>query len=234
MFGEVYKKYVNNFKIILPFILMRVALDSLSYFGSGGVRSAEKYDVIFGANGIIRSMGFEGILIFLFLLLISPIIYVSIALLCKKILKDEEDISFGETLRESTHYYFRYIGLSLIIGAVVIGISLLMVVTRGLFFLLIPAVIFLIYFAITVEPCIEYLIHNDSSVEEAFSGGRKIGKKYFWSLFGLDIIIGVLSQIFRISFFSAMPGLPIMSLFTAIFQGYTVMFRMNLCTYDRE
>lgn len=232
MYIDVYKKYVNNFKTILPFILVKVGIDLLNYFSGSSVKRVEKYDMVFGIGEIIRNMEIQLIVLGLFLFISSPIIYAFMALLCKKILKDEEDINLVETLRESTHYYFRYIGLSLIIGAIMIGISLFMILTGGMFLLIIPVVLFLLYFAITAEPCTEYLVYSDNSVEEAFSGGRKIGKKYFWQIVGLNIIITLISLVFKSSFFLNMPGLLIVSFITAIIQGYVIMFRMNLCTLE--
>lgn len=234
MYTDVFKKYFQNFKFILPFILVELAFDVATFETTGNDIGTDKYgfmtkgDFFGNIRGDIISLIMNNIVIILIILFVTPLFYAFLQLVMKSIIREEE-VNYRESFRESLGFYFRYLGLSIIIIAIVLGILLLSFFAIMLPILLIGIVILLVYIGITITPCGSYLIYYDTSPEEALSEGRKLGKKYFWSIFLVGLISGIINAIIKVKPEASLLTYSIITFITITIQYYMYMFTINIC-----
>lgn len=231
MYKEALEKYRKGFKMLLPFILLKM-LYQISKFKF----TKDKYGMITEGEELFRNMSgvnvkhliASNIILIIIVILIVPLFYSFLYLVIKRIVKDEE-INYKEAFDESLQFYLRYFTLNIIIIALFIGILLLAAFSVMIPFLVIAVGILFVYLVITIIPCEAYLIYNDVSAEEAFSKGRAVGRKYFWKLV-LILVITVL----MVSILDVIPDtniiVYIIKSFIDIFIGfYIYVFSMVLC-----
>ncbi|KGK81921.1 MULTISPECIES: hypothetical protein [unclassified Clostridium] len=239
MYKEAWEKYREGFRILLPFILVKLLFQISSFKFTSSSVTLDKYDMITGGETLLRNIsGANGkavVISNLFLIIISilavPLVYSFLYLVIKIIVRDEE-VNYKEAFIDSLHFYLRYLTLTIIIGALIIGISLLSIFTIMIPFFIIAVMILLVYVVVTVIPCEAYLIYHDVSAEEAFSEGRKIGKKYFWKLAIIGVITSLIASVLKI-----IPDTNIIvyaaKSFITIFIGfYMHIFAMILCKQE--
>ncbi|WP_027623888.1 hypothetical protein [Clostridium lundense] len=201
MCKEALEKYLKSFKLFLPFILVKLAFEISTFKVTNGNALLDKYGFIKKGNSLpnmASSIG-NSIGILLVSLFLAPLFYSFLQLITKNIIKEEEvdyeKVNYKDSFRESLRFYLRYLGLTIIIIFIFGGIMLcsLLVMIHPIF--IVGVVILAIYIGVTITPCTSYLIHYDTSAEEALSKGRALGKKYFWSIFFVGLISGIINSI---------------------------------------
>lgn len=239
-------KYFKNFAKFIPYLMAKVFFDVIlarEILINVGASDILKY---IGSNGRINiplnNFSFHSItgtmLVFaLVSLFTSPIFAVFIRLIIRNILNNE-DIDQLELLRETLEYYWRYIGLNIIlllIGlAVIIGIVIGGIIPVLRILLILGGIVLAVYIFTILSPITEYMVYKNSDVEAAFHEGMVIGKNYFWALLLLNICIGILQGLFKVDHVN---GVLVTSLFTFItlsIEAFKIMYVMNLCKGDNE
>lgn len=247
MFEVTINKYFKNFSKIIPYIIITFFIEliilklsveiigfnylSKVYFNSGNI---EPY--INGNGG--QSILTFGLSIALCFIIFGPIFASFIRLVFKKII-DNEDIVYTKSFIKSFKLYFKYLGLIVLIGLMVFGISMLFVLSFLLgavgFLFAIPIFLGLIYVITIFTPCTEYLIYYEESVDNAFSKGRKVGQRYFWIILLQGIIVSVLQQVFTLDNVKYIWIFIITMFITKIINNFIIFYRMNLCaTYEES
>ncbi|WP_097027619.1 hypothetical protein [Clostridium peptidivorans] len=205
MYKEAWGKYREGFRMLLPFILVKLLFQISSFKFTDSNVTLDKYDMITGGETLLRNISGANVKALvisnLFLIIISiivvPLVYSFLYLVIKMIVRDEE-VNYREAFDESLQFYLRYLTLTIIIGALIIGIAFLAIFSIMIPFFIIAVVILLVYVIVTVIPCEAYLIYHDVSAEEALSKGREIGKKYFWKLAGIVVITSLIGSALKI------------------------------------
>jgi hypothetical protein len=210
MFNYAFKNYLKGFKEFLPFIVINLIFDlvvlkifSVPLGGDKLIRAIEVGEEIDWGK-VFTSPEFGNfstvfVVILIISLLVAPIINSYITLVIKKLLNNKE-VKHLELLKESFHYYFSYIGVTLAIIlilcglAIIIGLIAVFIPVLGVI-AAIPGGIFILYLGVVYNPCTSYLIYNNCGVYDALQGGKQVGKKYFWPLLGFLIVINVISKI---------------------------------------
>jgi len=231
MYKDVLKKYLQNFKLFVPFILVKLAYEITTFEATNSTIGTDKYSVITqGAAhpGNVGTSILNNIVMLLITLFAAPLFYGFLQLVIKSIIKEKE-VSYKESFRESLRFYLRYLGLTIIIIAIIIGILLLSIFAIALPIILIGVFILLIYVIITIAPCESYLIYHDTSPEEALSKGRVLGKKYFWYILLVSLISGVITFIMKIKPSTGLLTYSIVTLITTIIEFYMSVFTMDIC-----
>lgn len=241
MYKEAWEKYREGFRILVPFILVKLLFQISSFKFTSSNLTLNKYDMITGRETLLRNISGANVKAVvignLFLIVISilvlPLVYSFLYLVIKIIVKDEE-VNYKEAFIDSFQFYLRYLILIIIIGVLIIGISLLSIFSMMIPFFIIAVMILLAYVVVTVIPCEAYLIYHDVSAEEAFSEGRKIGKKYFWKLVIIGVITSLIASVLKI-----IPDTNIIvyaaKSFITIFIGlYMHIFAMILCKQEES
>lgn len=241
MYKEAWEKYREGFRMLLPFILVKLLYQISSFKFTNSNVTLDKYDMITGGESLLRNMSEVNVKALvvssLFLIIISifalPLFYSFLYLTIKSIVKDEE-INYRDIFRESFRFYLRYLTLIIIIIAILIGILLLAAFSMIIPLLVIAIVILLVYVIITIIPCEAYLIYNDVSAEEALSKGRKIGKKYFWKLLLIVLITSVIGSIIRLDSSTNIVVYAVKSFITISIEYYLYIFAMVLCKQEEN
>ncbi|MBU5485803.1 hypothetical protein KQI86_15895 [Clostridium sp. MSJ-11] len=232
MFNSALKKFKDNYLLMLPFILVNyVMVGAVDIIGEGNAQITDKYDVLLN-GGFSGGIGTALLILIIVSIVLGPLIYCSMGIVCKRAFKEEERISFIEAMKEASHYYFRYLGLNILIFAIAIGLALgiMLIGSMGPLIMITPLLLIaLAAFMVTYEPCREYLVYYDVPAEEALSKGRKIGKKYYLEIILILIVSGVIGFIVGKLLQNNLTANLIVSFISINIQAFLVMFKMNLC-----
>lgn len=239
MYNEAWEKYREGFKVLLPFILVKLLFQISSFKFTNSNVALNTHNMITEGELLIRNMSeanfnviiVSSLFLVIIFILVVPLFYSFLYLTIKKIVKDEE-INYREIFEESFRFYLRYLALIIIIIAILIGILLLGIFSMIIPFLAIAVVIFLVYIIITIIPCEAYLIYNDVSAGEALNQGRKIGKKHFWKLFLIVLITSVVGNIIKMDSSANIIMYSVKSFITTFIEYYMYMFAMVLCKQE--
>ena len=199
MYKETWKNYKESFNFILPFILVKVAFEIIVFAFTKNM-SFDKFRFI-GQEGIITGsfLANRGVIVKNIIELVFNLFLVSLfeafLIVIMKALLNKEDINYKEKFKESLGFYLRYLGLTIIMYAILLGIVFL-----GIFAFIVPFIaIFLlgaaIYFEIALMPCTAHLVYHDTTPEIALQKGRALGKKYFWKILLFVIVMGVIGAV---------------------------------------
>ncbi|RXI46995.1 hypothetical protein DP145_05460 [Clostridium tetani] len=199
MYKETWKNYKESFNFILPFILVKVAFeiivfiltenmvfDKFSFIGQERILTGN-----FGVNsGIVAKYAIQ----ITFNLFIVSLFEVFLIVIMKAFL-NKDTINYKEKFKESLGFYLRYLGLSIIIYAIILGVTLL-----GIFAFIVPFIALLtiglaLYFEIVLMPCKSYLVYHDTTPEIALEKGKEIGKKYLWKILLFILVIGIIGAL---------------------------------------
>lgn len=241
MYNEAWEKYKEGFKMLLPFILVKLLWGISSFKFIDRNVTLDKYDMITGGEALIKNISGANVKALvisnLFLIIVSilvvPLVYSFLYLVIKMIVRDEE-VNYKEAFDESLQFYIRYLTLSIIIIALIIGISFLGIFSMMVPFFMIAVVILLVYVVITVIPCEAYLIYHDVSAEEALSKGREIGKKYFWKLVVIGVITSLIGSALKIIPDTNIIVYAAKSFITISIGLYMHIFAMTLCKEEEN
>lgn len=251
MFEYSFKKFFTNFGEIVPYIIVKILFDLVlvrlcfQNITGGNIQGivANSSGFRLSLNGMeFRTVTATVVIFIIISLVVQPLFIAFIRLLFKKMLHEEE-IYQGDTLRESFSYYWRIVGIYLIflvIGIAVMVGGMLVAVLFGFIPVIRVAVIFAlivgaIYVATILTPCVEYMVYYDSDTEEALRGGVKVGKYYFWSIFGLTIVKGILVNLLNKTNGVGLLAAAVMMFISLIIEGIFSLYVMNLCRcYDSE
>ncbi|MEW9094187.1 MAG: hypothetical protein AB2417_03805 [Clostridiaceae bacterium] len=233
MFNSALKKFKDNYLLMLPFILINYLISAITdIISQENVQITNKYDVLLNGGGFSGGIDIAVLILIIVSIVLGPLIYCSMGIVCKRAFKEEERIRFTEVMKEASHYYFRYLGLSLLILAIVFGLSLgiVFIALMGPLVLITPLLmIIMVAFVIIYEPCGEYLVYYDVSAGQALSEGKKIGKKYYLELLGIVILTSIIGYIMKKLLQNNLTVNLIASFISINIQAFLVMFKMNLC-----
>ncbi|WP_315120416.1 hypothetical protein [uncultured Clostridium sp.] len=232
MFRNVLKKFKDNYLFMLPFILVNYAISAAADIMAGGEgQIVNKYNTVFNKGNFFEGINKAGLILFIISIVLGPLIYCSMSVISKKVFRDEE-INIGESVKEASKYYFRYILLALLIAAMVIGLTMGigLIALMGPLVVLTPVLlIIMVAYMIIYEPCSEYLVYHDVSPEQALKEGKKVGKKYYFSLLGIIIVSSVIGYIVQKFYNDNLTINLIVSFIIVNINAFFVMFRINLC-----
>lgn len=237
MYKEIWNKYKDGFKFLIPFILVQILFQSFDlnleftnyeFFGKGG-SLLENFSIFNEtiSNNIVK-ISFE--------LFIGTLFY-SFLMITIKALLNERNINYGENFKESIGFYLRYLTLNIIIFSISSVLLFL-----GCWPILIPfMVILMIYFNIILTPCKAYLVYYNTSVGDALKKGMAMGKKYSGEIillgFGVGIVLVIMGGI--MSAFNINPKTNLIIYLITSFininiQIYFYMFVMAICKKEEK
>lgn len=234
MCKEALEKYFKSFKLFLPFIFVKLAFEISTFKITGGNALLDKYSFIKKGTSL-SNVGFsiwDSVGTLLAALFLAPLLYSFLQLTTKNIIKEEE-VNYKDSFRESLRFYLRYLGLTIIMIFIFGGVMLcgLLTIIHPIF--IVVAVILAVYIGVTITPCTSYLIHYDTSTEDALSKGRALGKKYFWSIFFVGLISGIINAIVNsIAKYSADTSIitfSVVSFIAITIEFYMYVFTMYIC-----
>lgn len=246
MIGEIINKYYKNFNKILPYILITLLINLVVLkIGSNVMKMNDITKLMNGQsikmNSYINYPDPSEIFLFLISMMIigavfGPIFAAFIRLIFKRIINNEK-VDYLQIFKESFKYYFRYIGVVLVILLMVFGLCLLFIIPAflgaiGLLFF-IPIFLVIIYVITIFSPCTEYLIYTDTTFDDALGSGKNVGKEFFWRLILVGIVIGIIQLILRSENINNIWLYVIPMTITNILNNFIIFYRMNLCAiYD--
>lgn len=176
-----FQDYIRNFKIFIPFIILQIML---SLLGSmlGVYNFVDQNISSLTSDKLFPGKDVENIVLSILFFIINVYILAYNRLLVKKVLKDEE-VEHSSTIKETSKYYLRYMGLSIILFLIALGIVYLMsgfiVISDANLIVIILASLLFMYIGVIFTPILEYMVYYDVDVRDSFSNGVKIGKKNF-------------------------------------------------------
>lgn len=232
MYKEVWNKYKEGFKFLLPFILVQVLFKSTSFN-----LEFTKYDFFRRGGNLTKNFSLlkeivinESIPILFYIFIAS--LFQAFLMVVIKALLDKKDINYKENFKESLGLYLRYLGLSIIIYAISVGLVVL-----GFWGILIPFMIILsLLLSVLIIPCDAYLIYYNTSVGEALKKGIALGKKHFGEILLLSItvcimlaIIGGVMALVNINPKTNSIGYAFMNFISVSVGIYLSMFIMTIC-----
>ncbi|MTI67225.1 MAG: hypothetical protein FH753_11605 [Firmicutes bacterium] len=245
MLGELFKKYYKNITNLLPYLIIKSIFDVVLLRLSFINFEISQLMYIYQDRGEITeilSSGYKdyiigGIIFLLISFLTTPVFGVFIGLINKRIL-DNEKIDQIKIVKESLNYYFRYLGVVSVIILIIIGF-LVMIVLSGIvpilgIFLIIGLFIFMIYVMIIYNVCTEYLIYYNTTVGEALKEGSTVGKKFFFRILILSIIVKGISKILDKIHTNNYFIILIIIILTIAIDIFQVLYRMNLCKISKR
>lgn len=237
MYKEIWNKYKDGFKFLIPFILVQILFQSFDlnleftnydFIGKGG-SLLENFSIFNEtiSNNIVK-ISFE--------LFIGTLFY-SFLMITIKALLNERNINYGENFKESIGFYLRYLALNITIFAISIVLLFL-----GCWPIFIPfMVILMIYFNIILTPCEAYLVYYNTSAGEALKQGIALGKKYSGEIILLgitiSIMLGIIGGIMSVLNINPKTNLIIYIFITFIsknIQIYFYMFVMAICKKEEK
>lgn len=199
MYKETWKNYKESFNVILPFILVKVVFEILVFIITKNI-IFDKFSFI-GQEEIItgnflanRGIIIKSIINTVFSLFVVALFEAFLMVIIKASL-NKEDINYKEKFKESLGFYLRYLGLTIIIYAILLGTILLSIFAFIIPFIIILSLGVALYFEIALMPCTSYLIYHDTTPEIALQKGRELGKKYFWKILLFVIVMGVIGAL---------------------------------------
>lgn len=230
MYREIWNKYMKGFKFILPFIVVRVLYESISY--NLGFSKYDFYDFFGGNLSSFKQAVVSNLGSILFSLFVGSLFSAFLMVVIKSLINDK-DVNYGENLKESLGIYLRYLLLNIITSAIFVGILLL-----GLCKIIMPiSFILLIYFNVILTPCMAYLVYNNVSPVVALKKGIAVGKKYSGEILllaiTLCIIIGIISGV-SIKLKVNPVGSVFMDFIETSIWGYLYIFSMAICKKEEK
>lgn len=235
---SIIEKYFKNFKVILPYIIVKIIFSYFVVFLLiGGMTLKGAFNIF--TSGInfeeIKSAGtFIIIVSFILIIFVEPFFQLFITMIMKKIEK-KEVIKQMETLKACISYYLRFLGVNILIGLMIFGLYIFMLLMAVIpvigILAMIGIFIFLVY-VVTIYSCsTEYLVYSDCEVGEALSYGKEVGKKFFWSLLIVNIIFGVINLILGkvLEYNSSIILAMVFSLIMLVIESMIILYRMSLC-----
>lgn len=246
MLNQVFNKYLKNFVHLLPYLILQLLFNvTLVKFFLWLIPAAKLNHINMVSGGInlnltssnIHSTGSYALLLVVIMLVTAPLFGSFIGLLSRNILEDKE-INQIELLSESLKYYWRYVGLVLVmflIGVAVFIAALILSLIPVLGVLgLICLVLFVIYLFTILTPCLEYLLYDNLKIEDAFERGKETGKNNFWKIFLLVLAIQVLSKIFNTDHIQSIFIISVITFITQAIDIFKRMYVMALCKEHKE
>ena len=171
-------------------------------------------------------------------LIIGPMIVCYVNIVIRKILKDEE-INHKESFKEGLSFYWRYVGISILIVLIIAAISLCLALISMMFSAIpilniltaIAMFIGIICVSIILIPCTHVMIYDDLTISEALSRGTDIGKKHFWGIVGVGILTGIVSSIVNLigGAFNFTLVFMIVTFINLMIENFLIMYYMVLC-----
>ena len=95
-------------------------------------------------------------------------------------LSKKEKVSFREAFRVAKHYFWKYLGLVIVITVFLILLFLL---------LIIPGIIFMVYWIFAIY----IFIGENKGVSESLRASKKIVKGHWWKVFGFLLLIVIIA-----------------------------------------
>lgn len=247
MIGEIINKYFKNFNKILPYILVTFLIELVVLKIGANIIGISDITKILTGN--IEMNAYKDYAdpskVFSFILslmiigaVLGPIFASFIRLIFKRIIKNEE-VDYLQIFKESFKYYFRYIGVILVIFFMIFGLGLLLIFTGislviGILFIIL-FFLGVIYVATVFSPCTEYLIYKDTTFDDALGTGKKVGKKFFWRIILLSIVMGIVELLLRSEHINNIWLYVIPLIISNLFSNFLIFYRMNLCAiYDNS
>jgi hypothetical protein len=179
---NIYK--ANASKLLLIVAIVVVPLSFISALSSGVVFAGTKRtDTIFGTQVVVVDRSFG---LFLAGALVAGLISVIItAVLQAAILRAAAQATIGDPVdpEESYRFGFKRLG-SVILVSVLVGLA----VVGGFILLIIPGIIFLVLFSVSVP----VLIVENRRGRAAMSRSWNLAKGHFWHAFGVIIVAGLI------------------------------------------
>ncbi|PRR79415.1 hypothetical protein CLLI_08950 [Clostridium liquoris] len=222
MYKEVWNKYTKGFKFLLPFILVKVLCEGIGF--NLGFNKYDLYNIFRGNLSDFKQAVMSNLAPILFIVFVGSLFYAFLMVVIKELI-NEKHIDYREDFKEGIGFYLRYLVLSIIIEAVLIGINLLGMID------MLKAIAWVLLIGITpiVIPCDSYLIYYNTSSVEAFKKGLAVGKKYFMEIFFLGIIAGIVSGVSGVSMVRM--GLKTSSIIYVCMEFIITSVEMYLCMF---
>lgn len=235
---SIIEKYFKNFKVIIPYIIVKIIFSYFVAFLLIGTVALKGTFNIFTSGANIEEIKSEGALIVVLALciviFIEPFFQLFITMIMKKIQKNE-NIKQIDTLKECMPYYLRYLGVNILIYLMVLGLYILMFLVAVIpvigILCMIGILIFLIY-VVTIYSCsTEYLVYSDCEVGEALSYGKEVGKQFFWYLLVVNFMFGLANIIVGkvLDYNSSLLIAIILSFVLLVIESVVILYRMSLC-----
>lgn len=195
-FGEVltqsFKDYSKNFKLILktfsilyalPYFLYSLAVAVFSYLAiqkipslSAGAGSAE-------IAGALPFLIIGGILVLVLGLCYMVFLFLTNTTLFYFVLFNTKgDMTFKQAFKGGRKYFWRMLGLTIVLMLAVIGLCLL---------LIIPGIIFSVFWLFSMY----ILVSEDTGIIEAMKRSKLFVKGRWWTVFGYLLLFGLLTGV---------------------------------------
>ncbi len=170
IFSNSFKDYKKNFKLILKsywwfYILPLIVMLGFLYGIVMGFQDSQNYSVFFIVSLIILTIGFGFFNYWLGLILIYVALY-----------NKKGDMRFKQVAGKSIKYFWRMLGLLVILGLALLGLFIL---------LIIPAVIFWIFWIFSAY----VLIGENKGIIGSMKRSKAIVKGRWWHVFGYTLLI---------------------------------------------
>jgi len=223
-----YKKNISKFIIVFVLIILvniipieRILPDSLSL------------SIILG---LVANYRYIVYIVMISILLIRSFISTYGLLIAKKIVKEQE-IKQKEIFSEVFRYYPKVIVFGLILGAILvevsfIGIKLMITnrISRILSFILFITVLIL---SIILSPTYSYIIYHNEKIWDSVKSAFQIGKKYFFRLFGVFLILAVIPQLVNMAPYGIVSFI-LLVIFSCLSKGYLYLYITNIIRMEGE
>lgn len=246
MLSYVFNKYFSNFSKLIPYLLAQVIFNVILarlFLGTVPIQNGIKFNFGGGGtnftvnNGSLGALGGSAILLLIITIVTGPLFAVFVRLVTRNILDDRE-INQGEIFLESFSYYWRYVGIVLLMFLIALAIFLGMMFLRFIPLLgilgIIALVIFVIYLFTILTPCMEYMVYDNLTVEEAFSSGKEVGKENFWSIFFFTLVLGIISGLFKTDNSRSLLIISLIVFIKQSIEAFKAMYIMVLCKQHKE
>lgn len=249
MFEKASSVYSKNIRTLSIVALAQVFLGTIYYlvikFLGGATEIYKTHNLIGGTTinfddtvAVYRNGSGSIILLGLIALIIGPMIACYVNVVIRKILKDEE-INHKESFKEGLPFYWRYVGISILIVLIIAATSLCLGLI-GMMFSVIPILNIIVVIAmfigiicasIILIPCTHVMIYDDLAISEAFSRGTDIGKNHFWGIVGVGILTGIISSIVDLvgGAFDFILVFMIVTFINLMIENFLIMYYMVLC-----
>jgi hypothetical protein len=227
LFGESLKEYGNKFVTILKtfltfqviplvgalilFLILAILLWGKNLVILTLMLQADKTEgslINQLANLGIPLFGFIGLILFFYLVITLITVFSSVAY-THIAFSNEKELSLKQIFNFTKKHFWKYFGLSL----------LLFISLAGLFFLLIiPAIIFFVYWAFSSY----VLINENKGIKESMRKSKELVKGRWWSVFGFFLLLCLIDWAFNLvtafipvlgNFFNSLVAIPFTFLF---------------------
>lgn len=211
MFSKSLKDFFKNPIITIPNIIYVGITQLLIFLLFGNISDNLLYNNVEFDPQAAATVALSFLLFLIISLFVTPFIFSWSAFMAKRTV-DGEKPSIIESLKESLKYYWRVLGVTVLIGLIIFAVYFLMVIilaiTVGVSFLASPqqlssstglllivlAIVFIlgfVFLAIALSPIHAVLVYDNLSVGDAFSKGFKLGTKKFFPILGFSLLIAL-------------------------------------------